>query len=187
MALDKPIAFLLNPPYKNTDEKQEVREQTESHYTIDPAIIAITGEDAGKERYLAFLGQILNMAREQERLNPAHNPLVMIFTPTSWLLPRPTYVPFRKIWDQYFKYHSGFIVTSNEWFKLDGKWPLAFTIWAYEHNEAGNENHVVVSDLCHLSRPDLNINWNDEDAQVDRVLNGLLKKVKQVQLNNTRG
>jgi len=185
--LDKPLAFLLNPPYKNTDEKQEVREQTESHYHIDPSILALTGEDAGKERYLAFLGQILEMAKAQHDEDAALSPVVMIFTPTSWLIPRPTYVSFRKIWDQHFKYHSGFIVTSNEWFKLDGKWPLAFTIWVYEPNEAGNENAVMVSDLTHLSRPDLNINWNDEDEKVEADIKTVLNGVKDVRLDNSKG
>lgn len=184
---DKPIAFLLNPPYKNTDEKQEVREQTESHYEIDPSILALTGKDAGKERYLAFLGQIINMAKAQHSQNADLKPVVMVFTPTSWLIPRPTYVGFRKVWDKHFKYHSGFIVTSNEWFKLDGKWPLAFTIWAYEPNEEGNENQVIVSDLTHLNKPDLNINWNFEDEQVEKELNKLLETVKLVQLDNSKG
>jgi len=187
VALDKPIAFLLNPPYKNTDEKQEVREQTESHYEIDPSILKLTGEDAGKERYLAFLGQIINMAEAQHAQNHDLKPVVMVFTPTSWLIPRPTYVAFRKVWDKHFKYHNGFIVTSNEWFKLDGKWPLAFTIWAYEPNEAGNENEVKVSDLTHLSRPDLNINWNDEDDKVEKELFKVLKTVSEVTLNNKKG
>ncbi len=185
--LDKPLAFLLNPPYKNTDEKQEVREQTESHYQIDPSILALTGEDAGKERYLAFLGQILEMAKVQHNENAALSPMVMIFTPTSWLIPRPTYVSFRQIWDRHFKYHSGFIVTSNEWFKLDGKWPLAFTIWMYEPNAAGNENTVVVSDLTGLSRPDLNINWNDEDIKIEADLKKVLKDTKEVKLDNSKG
>lgn len=187
VAFDKPIAFLLNPPYKNTDEKQEVREQTESHYEIDPSILQLTGEDAGKERYLAFLGQIINMSKAQNLQNPDLKPIVMVFTPTSWLIPRPTYVAFRKVWDQHFKYHNGFIVTSNEWFKLDGKWPLAFTIWAYEPNEAGNDNEVMVSDLTHLSRPDLNINWNDEDDKVEKELFKVLKTVSEVTLDNSRG
>ncbi len=47
---DKPIAFLLNPPYKNTDEKEEVRDAVEAAYQIHPSILDLTGNDAGKER-----------------------------------------------------------------------------------------------------------------------------------------
>lgn len=52
---DKPIAFLLNPPYKNTDENEQVRDLVEANYKIDPSILELTGNDAGNERYLAFL------------------------------------------------------------------------------------------------------------------------------------
>ncbi len=187
IALDKPIAFLLNPPYKNTDEKQTVREETDAHYHIDPSILSLTGEDAGKERYLAFLGQIINMAKAQHDKNSSLKPVVMVFTPTSWLIPRPTYVNFRKIWDKHFKYHSGFIVTSNEWFKLDGKWPLAFTIWAYEPNEGGNENELYVTDLTPLTRPKLNINWNEGDDKVELELRKLLNNYPKIKLNDKRG
>ena len=65
ISFDKPIAFLLNPPYKNTDENVKARENTASEYEIHPSILELTGPDAGKERYLAFLGQILNISRIQ--------------------------------------------------------------------------------------------------------------------------
>ncbi len=187
LEINKPIAFLLNPPYKNTDERQEKREQTDSHYAIHPSILELTGEDAGKERYLAFLGQIINLAKEQEKENHKLKPIVMIFTPTSWLIPRPTYVSFRKIWDKYFKFQSGFLVTSNEWFKLDGKWPLAFTMWEYQHNEDGNKNKIEVLDLCDLTKVELDIGWNDKDEIINKDLNRLLKKFNTVKLDNSKG
>ena len=148
--LDKPLAFLLNPPYKNTDENQTVREDKEAHYTIDESILQLTGEDAGKERYLAFLGQILNICEEQVRLYPQVQPIVMIFTPTSWLIPRPTYKAFRKEWDKHFSFHNGFIITGNEFFSIKGTWPLAFTMWTYDYNEEGNTNTVQLFDLTGL-------------------------------------
>ncbi|MDX2049027.1 MAG: hypothetical protein SFU87_19730 [Chitinophagaceae bacterium] len=185
--LDKPIAFLLNPPYKNTDENQKVREEKEADYGIHPSIIELTGEDAGKERYLAFLGQILNIAKEQ--VNERHElaPVVMIFTPTSWLIPRPTYKPFREHWDRYFHFHSGFIVTSNEFFKLQGAWPLAFTIWNYNCEESGNDNKVELIDLTLLTKPDLNINWNVDDELLNYQLNEILNNTRKVTLDNSKG
>jgi len=185
--MDKPLAFLLNPPYKNTDENVTARDATNSEYAIDPSILELTGEDAGKERYLAFLGQILNMASAQVEQLPGAEPLVMIFTPTSWLLPRPTYQNFRNIWDQHFEYQSGFIITSNEFFKLDGKWPLAFTIWKYNHKEAGNKNIVKVKDLTGWKAADLNIIWEQEDDKLDKELKKLLRGKKEVKLDNSRG
>lgn len=184
--LDKPIAFLLNPPYKNTDENVKEREKTEAAYEIHSSIYELTGEDAGKERYLAFLGQILNIAKEQEK--EGLHPVVLIFTPTSWLIPRPTYVEFRKVWDKYFRFHSGFLTTSNEFFKIDGRWPLAFTIWNYEHNEKAKPNTVKVHDLTHFTHSDLDrIVWTQTDEVLDDLLNKMLKKAKKVRMDNARG
>ncbi|MFN6087679.1 MAG: hypothetical protein ACK47E_02925 [Cyclobacteriaceae bacterium] len=184
--LDKPIAFLLNPPYKNTDENAKEREKTEAAYEIHSSIYELTGEDAGKERYLAFLGQILNIAKEQEK--EGLHPVVLIFTPTSWLIPRPTYVEFRKVWDKYFRFHSGFITTSNEFFKIAGRWPLSFTIWNYEHNEKAKSNIVKVHDLTHLTHSDLDrIDWNQPDELLEELLNKILRKSKKVKLDNSRG
>ncbi len=190
ITLDKPLAFLLNPPYKNTDENVKEREKSEAEYIIDPSILALTGEDAGKERYLAFLGQILNISKLQHGENNELKPVVMIFTPTSWLIPRPTYQAFRKKWDQYFKFHSGFIITSNEWFKIEGKWPLAFTIWMYEKPKEGQEeitNAVKVYDLANLKKADLNINWNREDERINSELNDILEKAKIIKTDLSRG
>jgi hypothetical protein len=100
---------LLNPPYKNTDEHESARESADANYAIHPSILELTGEDAGKERYLAFLGQILNIAQLQATKLENCQPVVMIFTPTSWLIPRPTYVAFRKTWDSHFSFLDGFI------------------------------------------------------------------------------
>lgn len=191
--LDKPLAFLLNPPYKNTDENVSAREKSDAEYEINAEILALTGADAGKERYLAFLGQILNICKAQtdvfetRGLNPLQNkPLVMIFTPTSWLIPRPTYKPFRKTWDEHFNYLNGFITTSNEFFKLKGKWPLAFTIWQYEPNKE-RENKVKVLDLTLAKKNDLAFDWLDTDAELKPIVEDFLNKFSFVNLDNSRG
>lgn len=169
IAIDKPLAFLLNPPYKNTDENEQIRESVDSNYQIHESILRLTGSDAGKERYLAFLGQILNMAEHQIQTNPEFEPIVLIFTPTSWLVPRPTYRAFRQKWDKHFEYLDGFIITSNEFFKLQGTWPLAFTIWKYKPL-VDRENTIILIDFTKLRRGDLDINWSLDDKELDFIL-----------------
>ncbi|WP_395043935.1 hypothetical protein [Flavobacterium sp.] len=184
--IDKPLAFLLNPPYKNTDENVFAREKSDAEYEINADILALTGADAGKERYLAFLGQILNICKAQTIKLPDAKPLVMIFTPTSWLIPRPTYKQFRKTWDENFTYLNGFITTSNEFFKLKGKWPLAFTIWQYEPNEE-RQNKVKVLDLTEGKKIDLAFNWNDNDEELNPSVENYVNKFDFVNLDNSRG
>jgi len=203
---DKPIAFLLNPPYKNTDENEEVRNSVEAAYQIHSSILELTGNDAGKERYLAFLGQIINIARVQmgdlqpTELNfenihlpkpldmkKVETPLILIFTPTSWLIPRPSYIAFRKTFDKYFKYEKGFIFLGNEFFKIKGRFPISFTIWSYRHKEEGNKNNVIVKDLTHLKSSDLQINWNLPIELISNKLKSLVHATKDIRFNNTRG
>jgi hypothetical protein len=204
--VDKPIAFLLNPPYKNTDENERVRNEAGAAYQIHPSILELTGNDAGKERYLAFLGQIINIARVQmgdlqvNELNfenihlPApldtkkvETPLILIFTPTSWLIPRPTYVKFRATFDKYFRYEMGFMFLGNEFFKIQGRFPIAFTIWSYQWKEKGNENKVVLLDLTHLQRRDLAVNWNSDTNVLNKTLRNIIATASNVCLDNSRG
>lgn len=42
IGIDKPLCFLLNPPYKNIREDEKLRESTESHYEIHKSILEIT-------------------------------------------------------------------------------------------------------------------------------------------------
>lgn len=198
---DKPIAFLLNPPYKNTDENEDVRGAVDATYQIHPTILELTGNDAGKERYLAFLGQIINISRvqmgdllltdlnfENIHIPPPLNtkkvetPLILIFTPTSWLIPRPTYVEFRRTFDKYFKFEMGFMFLGNEFFKIKGRFPIAFTIWSYQRNERGNKNKVLLRDLTHLRHDDLAVNWNLPLESIRTPLRMILRKSEKVQL-----
>lgn len=191
VSIDKPLAFLLNPPYKNTDEDKKVRVDKDAHYELHPSILSLTGEDAGKERYLAFLAQIINICNfqvEREHHKKDFNPLLMIFTPTSWLIPRATYVPFRKTFDKYFEYEDGFLITSNEFFAIDGKWPLAFTIWSYKYNEQGNKNKILIRDFTHLNKKNLEIiNWYDTLDNIQKNVKQFTDSAKIVKLDNSRG
>ena len=175
--LDKPIAFLMNPPYKSTDENENKRINVESNYDVHSSIMELTGNDGAKDRCLAFLGQILNIARWQHNQNNDLNPLLMIFTPTSWLFPRQTFIPFREVFDQYFKYEKGFIINGKEFFKDVSNFPIAFTIWRFDQSKKERKNFVKVDDFCHLTKRDLQeIKWNDSldnlSGQIKQKLEG---------------
>ena len=207
LSLDKPFAFLLNPPYKNTDENVSVRKDKNAHYEIDPTILELTGEDAGKERYLGFLSQIVNISRLQmgdsnpvegkmefsetihtlDKNKVKEKPLLLIFTPSSWLIPRPTYVTFRNIFDKYYKYEKGFIITGSEFFKIAGRFPISFTIWSYHFNPKGNKNKVIVRDLTNIKHNDLKINWNLPNEFINTILKSIWKNSKDVLFDNSRG
>jgi hypothetical protein len=184
--LDKPLAFLLNPPYKNIREEKQTRIAVDAEYKIHESILNLTGPDASKERYLAFIAQIINISRIQVTEYNNLHPILLIFTPTSWLIPRIGFVNFRNEFDKHFKFVNGFIITSNEFFKLDGTWPLAFTMWNYLYDQNGNKNDIYVSDFTNLKKENLNIDWNN-DKTLDIYLNELLKKSHVINLSKKRG
>ncbi len=180
LKIDKPIAFLLNPPYKSTDEPLSIRQKTGADYNIDKSIVELTGKDAEKERFLAFLGQIVNISKIQVKDNPDFEPIIMVFTPTAWLIPRPSYTKFRKEFDKYFKYEKGFIITGNEFFKIGGKFPISFTIWRFNYKPAGNKNAIKVRDFTSLVNEDLQLNWNSSLDDLNRNIRNIIRGSKSV-------
>ncbi|MBP7582394.1 MAG: hypothetical protein KBA61_00055 [Spirochaetes bacterium] len=184
-SIDKPFAFLLNPPYKNTDENETVRDQTEANYGIDPSIVQLTGNDAGNERYLAFLAQILEISKLQKEKLPDIEPALMIFTPTSWLIPRPSYKSFREKFDAYFKFEKGFMITGQEFFKGTGRWPVAFTIWRY--NQRKNNNKVILLDLTDLpGSAFLTVNWNESLEKINTEVKRIIRGKNEVLFDESR-
>lgn len=175
LTIDKPFAFLLNPPYKNTKENEQTRIEKEANYIIDSSIILLTGEEAIKERYLAFLGQIAQLSQLQSESDNSLHPIVMIFTPTSWLFPRPAFKHFRKTWDNCFEFIDGFLITSSEFFKVKGRWPLSFTIWQFRINQQKeNKQRITLYDFSYLKRNDLMLNWSLGKSELDWIINETL-------------
>jgi len=186
VVIDKPFAFLLNPPYKNTDQNVKERISNEAEYSIHQSIIENIGRDASKERYILFISQILNICKLQVEENKNFEPLIMIFTPTSWLIPKFTYKAFRELFDKYFKYETGYMVTCNEFFKIPGKWPIAFTIWKYKYN---NEriNKIRIKDFTHLKYADLKqITFMESLEKIRAYLSTFINTAKTVNLSGNK-
>jgi len=110
----------------------------------------------------------------------------MIFTPTSWLIPRPTYKGFREIFDKHFKFERGFIITGQEFFKGTGRWPVAFTIWRYNHRN--NTNIVKLLDLTELSGGAFSIiPWNDKLETINTEVKKIIRGAKEILFDDSRG
>ena len=183
--IDKPFAFLLNPPYKNTDENVDGRIDNDAEYPIHETLQVIAGNDASKERYILFLSQILEMCKTQTERLPNIEPIVMIFTPTPWLIPRPTFSQFRSNFDNYFKFEKGFMVNGENFFKEIGRWPVSFTIWKY--NQKKNKNKIVLLDLTELNSLSLaSIPWNNNLETINLEVKKIIKGKKEVLFDNSR-
>ena len=80
----------------------------------------------------------------------------------------------------------GFIVLGNEFFAINGRFPIAFTIWSYNKNEEGNNNKILAKDLTNLNKHDLDINWNKALVSVNNELKQLIKGCKTINLSEKR-
>ena len=170
LELDRPLAFLLNPPFKTTDMPAELLRGSAADYPLDPQIVALTGRDAQKERYAAFLAQIMRISDLQaEASSGTLRPILLVFTPTSWLIPKPSYLDFRREFDRRFEFVDGFIVTSSEFFALSGRFPVAFTVWQYSRSSGPRRNRVELLDLTGLERADLSRDWTALTASAARI------------------
>ncbi|MCW7494729.1 hypothetical protein ND861_18870 [Leptospira sp. 2 VSF19] len=183
--IDKPFAFLLNPPYKNTREEEKFREKTSSNYLVNQQIIDLVKSDASKERFVHFLAQILEIAKIQKNEGIVDNPIIFIFSPTSWLIPRVGFKYFREVFDEYFKFEGGFFVTSSEFFEVDGKWPVSFTIWKYNYKK-NNTNQVILSDYSDLKKTDLNINWDQDLKDLNKLISKIIRNKKKIDFGKNR-
>ena len=75
------------------------------------------------------------------------------------------------------------MITSNEFFEIPGRWPLAFTIWRYNEAPKGNKNVIDPRDYTFLERKDLDIDWTEGITTIDQQLHRLVDKVKGVKIN----
>lgn len=173
---NRPIAFLCNPPYRNDDDQS-----AESiGYQVDQTILDIVGQDASSERISCFLAQMKRIASIAEDSGLQGDTLLLLFTGTAWLTKRPVYEKIRSEIFGNFEDVSGFFITSNEFFDVGGKFPIAFTVWRYKGSNAGLDSNrpIQLFDLSWLRKIDLlNIDWNDE-FQVDKSCNIVINSDK---------
>lgn len=153
--LNKPIAFLCNPPYRNSDDQSAANVS----YTIHKSITDIVGINATSERYLCFLAQMNMICAEAEKGGRRSDSVMMLFTPTGWLNDRDASNQIRGEILKKYEFIDGFMITANKFFdpKLTGKWPLAFTIWKYKGSKSNldTNRNIVLKNLAGLARKDL--------------------------------
>ena len=169
---DKPIAFLCNPPYKGGDEQFT----SSIEYKIDKTILDITGKHGSSERYCSFLAQMRLICKAAKDNGLPGNSILLLFTKTAWLTQRESFRKIRKEMLSVFKDVDGFIVNGKEFFNVTGKFPIAFTIWKYQGENAKLDSHrgIELLDLTDLKKSDLlSVDWeflNEVNKSCERFI-----------------
>lgn len=175
---DKPLAFLCNPPYRGNDnQKADLPE-----YEIHPSITELIGEDAKAERYNCFLAQMKLICQYAKERGVPKNSLLLLFTATGWLTKRPSFQKIRHTMFSHFDFVDGFLINSTQFFDIKGKFPVAFTMWAYKGENAKlNPNRSIqLQDLTWVRKEDLNnIPWGKLQEE-NQVIHNLITDTRAI-------
>ncbi len=181
---DKPLAFLCNPPYRS-DEDQSAEAVD---YKIHESIVALTGADAGNERYCCFLAQMKLICEAARSNGLPDDSYLLLFTKSAWLTRRAIFADIRAHMLEAFDDVAGVLVDGSEFFDVKGKWPVAFTVWRYrpKGKKANKNRSIPLLNLTRLTRSQLlEISW-DDPKELKRACDLILQESAQVQVGVER-
>lgn len=159
---DKPIAFLCNPPYRSDDDQTS----GPTDYDVHQSIIDVVGRDASAERYCCFLAQMSLICKEAKASGLPGESVLLLFTKSAWLTDRVMFQRLRRNILGDFEDCAGFLVNGKAFFDVNGKFPVAFTVWRYVGPKAqlDESRSIPVVDLTHLRKQDLSeLPWENPD------------------------
>ena len=135
---DKPMLFLINPPYKADKEVIDIEG------VIYPTPTTKIGKQMQSEGlgicayqlYSQFLRQIINIKKRYNLLS-VHT---AIFSPIKYMQGEK-YRKFRDIFLSEFDFKCGMVFNANNFNGVYGKWDVSFTIWG--SGECKNKNEFL--------------------------------------------
>lgn len=135
---DKPMLFLINPPYKADKEVIDIEG------IIYPTPTTKIGKQMQSEGlgictyqlYSQFLRQIINIKKRYNLLS-VHT---AIFSPITYMQ-GDKYRKFRDIFLSEFDFKCGMVFNANNFNGVYGKWDVSFTIWG--SGECKNKNEFI--------------------------------------------
>lgn len=126
--LNKPLAIICNPPYRN---QKNIKNEFYK-YDVHESLVKIAGKDASNELFVAFLAQITEICRLAEENELPDKSVVLLFTKSVWLTDKPSYRGISAHFLKTFQEKMGFIVDSREFFDVKQSWPLLVSLWEYQ-------------------------------------------------------
>ncbi|RUR20589.1 hypothetical protein ELY21_00440 [Legionella sp. km535] len=175
--VNKPIAFLCNPPYRGDDDQSA----SSVEYQIHPDILLLIGKEAATERYNCFLAQMKLICDQAPDSGLPEDSLLLVFTKSSWLTDRLSFEKIQNIITESFDFQGGLLFNSKEFFDVKGKFPIAFTIWKYR-NKIKQSNavkrNVLLCDLTWVEKKKLQeMPWPINEKNDSTILDDLCKSI----------
>ena len=135
---DKPIIFLMNPPYLSSSHIIGIGGES----VVTPTtIVGKQMQDMGLTKsayqlYTQFLYRVLQVKNEYN-LSNVH---ISLFSPTTFMVGE-RFFKFRERFLNEFDFKSGIVFSSNSFHGVYGSWEVSFTIWSI--GECKNKNEFL--------------------------------------------
>jgi len=170
---DRPLAFLCNPPYRNSDD--QTAEMVD--YKIHESIVQLTGKDAISETYCCFLAQMKRICEAAKSNGFPEQSMLLLFTKSAWLTKRPIFERIRSEILEVFEDVGGILIDGSEFFDVKGSWPVAFTLWRYrgKQEKLNPLRTIPLIDLTWMKKNTLSqVHWDDAQ-EVERACKAVIE------------
>lgn len=135
LSSDKPILFLMNPPYATSTNQGETSKEGVSLTGISQLMRKEKGYNkATQQLYTQFLFRILDIKKKFDLSNVA----IGIFSPKRFMTGTNGWSKFMNDFQDHFKFENGFYFNAGEFTDVKSKWGISFTIWStrkFDDNE----------------------------------------------------
>ena len=140
---NKPIIFLINPPYATATNRDETSKEGIAKTMINEQMLADNIGACSQNLYAQFLYRIMKIKKQYNMTN-VH---IALFCKPNYLS-GPTYEKFRNEFLKNFNFVEGVLFNASEFADVSDKWGINFTIW--NSGETNNKNdfyHNLISNI----------------------------------------
>ena len=137
---NKPIVFLINPPYATATNRNETSKEGVAKTMINEQMLANGIGACSQNLYAQFLYRIL-MIKKQYNLN---NLFIGLFSPTLYL-GGTSWKGFRTAWLNDFSFTNGCVFKASHFADCADNWGISFSFWANgKSNNVNDFNHTII-------------------------------------------
>ena len=140
---NKPIVFLLNPPYATATNYGESSKESVAKTMIYEDMMKKDIGRCSSNLYAQFLYRIM-LIKQQYNLT---NCVIALFSPTLYLT-GPAWKKFRNVWLKNFAFKGGVQFNAGHFANVASSWGISFSIWNGGINANNNKfNHKSIDDI----------------------------------------
>lgn len=147
---DKPIVFLMNPPYAAATNFGETSKTDCAKTMINGVMVADNMGNASQNLYTQFLYRIMMIKREFNLTNCN----IAVYCPTLFLT-GTAFKNFRNVYLNEFKFNDGIQFEASHFSNVASNWGIGFSVWNTGVTEDKNDFQFNNVDKCEDGRVEI--------------------------------